>query len=190
MGTLLAPNTDDMMIRVALPLLCLAAIASGYKTVQITPAIKKVFLDLHNKFRAETGGGQPDLVWDDALAKYADDRISDCTYGHDPAHKYGENLYWRSAKTWGKDAATRASNAWHSEIQYIHDAPNWGCAYGATRKTCGHYTQQVWKDTKKVGCAIINTCPSPKVSMVYCEYSPKGNLRYMINGKIINTPPY
>ncbi len=40
------------------------------------------------------------------------------------------------------------------------------------RKMCGHYTQIVWKTTKKVGCAKI-ICDEMDVWV--CNYDPPGN---------------
>ena len=41
---------------------------------------------------------------------------------------------------------------------------------------CGHYTQVVWRNTTKIGCAIY-TCPGFQYgSTVVCDYGPGGNI--------------
>ena len=46
------------------------------------------------------------------------------------------------------------------------------CASGAI---CGHYTQLVWRNTTRVGCAI-HTCPGLTYgSAIFCDYYPAGN---------------
>lgn len=178
-----------MMIRVVLSVLCLAVYASAHDN--LNGKIKNLILKRHNGYRKATGANEPDLVWDNKLAKFAESRIDTCEYGHDPAHTYGENLYWSTdSKMPLWKAVNQATAGWASEIKYVKLAPNWGCAYGAIKpKTCGHYTQEIWSKTKRVGCAINRSCTGKRKTLVYCEYEPRGNMAMKINGKIIG-PPY
>ncbi|XP_012935555.1 venom allergen 5 [Aplysia californica] len=140
------------------------------------------------------GANMPLLYWSNELANYAAARVDKCEYKHDPAKKYGENLYMMYYHFLDADvAATTASQAWGDEIQYV--TPDWACAYGPkTKETCGHYSQQVWNTTTQVGCAVGHCYgggPYPRGTYVFCEYTPKGNL--IINdltGKKIYVPPY
>src|SRR5919202_1513766 len=69
-------------------------------------------------------------------------------------------------------------NAWASEAQYYDYSRN-TCASG---QQCGHYTQIVWRDTLRVGCAH-RTCQSnspfgpgaPAWDFWVCDYEPPGN---------------
>ena len=57
--------------------------------------------------------------------------------------------------------------AWYDEVdRYNYNNPGFS---GAT----GHFTQVVWKDTKKLGCAISN-CPG-QGDIYVCHYDPAGN---------------
>ncbi len=68
--------------------------------------------------------------------------------------------------------------AWAGEAQDYDYATN-GCAPG---KQCGHYTQIVWRDTLRVGCAH-RACDTnspfgaqlPSWDFWVCDYEPPGN---------------
>jgi hypothetical protein len=135
----------------------------------------------------DTGADMPMLKWNGVLTKYAEKRVDECIYEHDPTHKYGENLYWTSIPQDPTFAAKDASEAWGSEVKYKDLVDNWGCGYGEYHKTCGHYMQQIWNLTTHMGCAINPNCVGQKQRhMVFCEYWPRGNMKK--NG--VNTAPY
>jgi len=48
--------------------------------------------------------------------------------------------------------------------------PNFGCPvpYFSDTVTNGHYTQMVWRQTKQIGCAVVN-------DVIFCNYNPAGN---------------
>ncbi|XP_071688666.1 pathogenesis-related protein PRMS-like [Rutidosis leptorrhynchoides] len=135
-----------------------------------TPQEEKEFIDTHNKARLKEG--LPPFTYDQKLAdfarKYASSRARDCALQHSDG-PYGENLFWgnaaKSLKWTPKDAVT----AWVKEQKYYNRKTN-TCKPG---KKCGHYTQIMWRDTKKVGCALTN-CRG-KSTYVVCEYDPPGN---------------
>merc|ERR1712002_1293284 len=172
----LKPASADptiIMLRVVLLLAAFVAFASaGF------PAdARNMILSEHNKYRKETGAaGMKYLVWDAELEAYAEKMAGECKYRHEPAQKYGENIYWASNEQTAVEAAEGASKAWYSEKAVV-DA-EWGCYHGKTAKTCGHFSQQVWKNTKKIGC-FYKYCDAadaaPKGSYLFCEYSPAGN---------------
>ncbi|OIS96796.1 PREDICTED: pathogenesis-related protein PR-1-like [Nicotiana attenuata] len=129
------------------------------------------FLFHHNLVRA-TKMELP-LTWDSNLEKYAkwwaNSRKEDCRLMHsfpEGDFKLGENIYWGSGSTW---TPTDAVNAWADEQKYYNYASN-SCVEG---QLCGHYTQIVWKSTRKVGCARV-ICDSGDVFMT-CNYFPPGN---------------
>merc|ERR1712002_57875 len=148
----LKPASADptiIMLRVVLLLAAFVAFASaGF------PAdARNMILSEHNKYRKETGAaGMKDLVWDAELEAYAEKMAGECKYRHDPAQKYGENIYWASNEQTAVEAAEGASKAWYSEKAVV-DA-EWGCYHGKTAKTCGHFSRQVWKNTKKIAVSI------------------------------------
>ncbi|XP_016469247.1 pathogenesis-related protein PR-1-like [Nicotiana tabacum] len=129
------------------------------------------FLFHHNLVRA-TKMELP-LTWDSNLEKYAkwwaSSRKEDCRLMHsfpESDFKLGENIYWGSGSTW---TPTDAVNAWADEQKYYNYASN-SCVEG---QLCGHYTQIVWKSTRRVGCARV-ICDSGDVFMT-CNYFPPGN---------------
>ena len=75
----------------------------------------------------------------------------------------GENLYAGSGQ-----AATPGSvvDRWVAEVAE-YDIRTDKC-----RGVCGHYTQVVWRDSQRLGCAMV-TCGDSEVWV--CNYDPPGN---------------
>mmetsp|Transcript_8027 Transcript_8027/g.20596 ORF Transcript_8027/g.20596 Transcript_8027/m.20596 type:complete len:283 (+) Transcript_8027:204-1052(+) len=116
----------------------------------------------HNNYRALHG--VPDLVWDTAVEQSAQAWADGCRIPleHSSGTGFGENL------AWGYGSMTAAIDAWYSEIdQYDYGNP------GFTGGT-GHFTQIVWKDTKRLGCAM-GYCPDVYGGYWVCQYDPPGN---------------
>lgn len=127
----------------------------------------KILTDVHNQWREEVG--VPPLEWSDTLAQAAakwalELKKQNCAFKHSRT-KYGENLFTGTA---GFYDANYVVNAWGGEKKDYNYQKN-DCKPG---KMCGHYTQIVWKSTKKVGCAKIE-CDG-RTTWV-CEYYPAGN---------------
>jgi pathogenesis-related protein 1 len=77
----------------------------------------------------------------------------------------GENIY---ASQGSAATPTAAVSLWMSEASSYDYATNSGSA--------GHYTQVVWRDTVRIGCAIVS-CPSLRYSnSILCDYAPGGNV--------------
>lgn len=112
-------------------------------------------------------------MWDFQLEKYArwwaGQRKADCKAEHsfpEGDFKLGENIYWGSGSEWRPaDAVT----AWAAEEKYYNYVKN-SCVEG---EICGHYTQIVWKTTRRIGCAR-SVCDDGDVFM-NCNYDPPGN---------------
>ncbi|XP_012937509.1 pathogenesis-related protein PRB1-3-like [Aplysia californica] len=186
----IAPDSlpQKQMFTSLIPCMFLVSASSANVLNLSNGAIKK-FVDLHNQYRKETGAGLPDLTWSQEMACYAAKLASKCKFAHDPAKKYGENIYMSSQKLTDVKAAMDSSASWRSEKSRVA-ADNWDCAYDLSEATtCGHYSQQVWKATKEIGCGV-SVCDSG--TMVFCEYKPAGNVRRYdpATGKTVNTPPY
>jgi len=78
----------------------------------------------------------------------------------------GENIYGSS----GSGAKPEdAMSLWMSEASsYDYASGNIGSA--------GHYTQIVWRDSVRIGCAIVD-CPALTYhNTVICDYAPGGNI--------------
>ncbi|KAD5960802.1 hypothetical protein E3N88_12274 [Mikania micrantha] len=124
----------------------------AYKT-NATPQDDKEFLEAHNKARIQAG--MPPFTYDQTLAKYANkhalSHARDCALKHSDG-PYGENLFWGNAAKSLKWSPKDAVYAWMKEQKYYNKKTN-TCMPG---QKCGHYTQIMWRDTKKIGCARCN----------------------------------
>ena len=81
---------------------------------------------------------------------------------------YGENLFY----CWSSNSicvtGEYASQSWYSEVsKYNFNSP--GFSSGT-----GHFTQLVWKGSKKIGCGAA--CNKNNKCYVSCNYSPAGNV--------------
>jgi len=137
----------------------------------------------HNKLRAEVGVTKK-LSYSKTLAASAQawanhlKRTNHCQMRHsEPDGKYGENLFWGSAVDWTdgrkelqKVSSKRVVEDWGSEKADYNYRSN-QCAAGAM---CGHYTQLVWRDTKRVGCGVA-VCEDTLEQVWACQYQPTGN---------------
>lgn len=138
----------------------------------------------HNEVRAAvvTATPLPALVWDPALAATAAAWAARCVdseapvglIDHNPdrsdghATYVGENIFGSGGSASGRGAV----DSWAGELQFYDAATN-RCATG---KSCGHYTQIVWRATTAVGCAV-HTCPGLRFgASVVCNYGPGGNV--------------
>lgn len=134
-------------------------------------------LAAHNQVRQQVG--LPALSWDPALAATAKawvmkckdtngDGLVDHNEGRSPSPSMyvGENIYGSSGSATGPAAV----NAWASE------AANYNYSSNTCTGVCGHYTQLVWRETTRVGCAL-SACASLRfASTVVCDYAPGGNV--------------
>ncbi|KAI3958832.1 hypothetical protein MKX01_023508 [Papaver californicum] len=142
--------------------LTLVALLIHVSHAQISP---EDYLSPHNAARAEVNV-EP-LVWDDNVAAYASDyanqRTGDCALVHSTG-SYGENIAMSSGDLAVKDAV----NMWVSEMSNFDHESN-SCRGGQ----CLHYTQVVWANTVRLGCASVSC--SAGGTFVVCSYDPPGN---------------
>lgn len=136
----------------------------------------KIFLDHHNKVRAEVGVGK--LTWSGSLSNYAQSwanqladkkckmKHSECT--DESGRVLGENIFWGSSSEFY--GTIDASKSWYEEKAYYN-----GERIGESRgKPVGHYTQMVWRETREVGAGVAY-CPSGAI-IVVASYYPAGNM--------------
>ncbi|KAJ0965606.1 hypothetical protein J5N97_026744 [Dioscorea zingiberensis] len=151
--------------------MALSLMNSSINIESIKPAITiSQFITSHNAARRVIG--VPPLSWDSKLATfarvYANQRRKDCLLIHSPGeyrYAYGENIFWGKGRRW---IATDVVASWVAEKQWYHYNTN-----SCSGPDCTHYTQIVWRTTKRVGCAKI-VCDSGD-SFAVCEYYPPGN---------------
>ncbi|KAJ5987338.1 PR-1-like protein [Penicillium sp. IBT 35674x] len=129
----------------------------------------------HNVHRANHSA--PNLGWDQSLANAARAWAVACQFRHNTAMLpggYGQNL---------AGSAPTASLAQHiSEFWYNDELRHFDLYYGQATpggdfSTYGHFSQVVWNDTTKVGCATVD-CRGSALGMWYtvCNYFPPGNV--------------
>eukprot|EP01018_Ginkgo_biloba_P026628 Gb_41624 [translate_table: standard] len=125
------------------------------------------FLVPQNNARAQVG--EAPLVFDEKVEGYAiwwaDQRKGDCQLIHSDG-PFGENIFYGSGHDW---TPSDAVNAWIEEKQYYNYETN-SCSGD---EMCGHYTQIVWKNSSRLGCARV-ICENGDVFMT-CNYDPPGN---------------
>ena len=153
-------------IKISLSLLCLMGLALVFPSHAQNS--QQDYVNAHNSARAAVGVGP--VTWDNTVAafaeNYANQRIGDCALVHSGGGgKYGENLAWSSADLSGTDAV----KMWVDE-KADYDYNSNTCAAG---KVCGHYTQVVWRDSVRIGCAKVR-CNNGG-TFIGCNYAPPGN---------------
>uniref|UniRef100_A0A8C8RZF0 ShKT domain-containing protein n=1 Tax=Pelusios castaneus TaxID=367368 RepID=A0A8C8RZF0_9SAUR len=139
------------------------------------PARQMEIVNKHNALRRgvmPTASNMLRMEWNPAAARNAQNWANRCILSHSPpgirkTSNCGENLFMSTAPRSWSDAI----QAWYSEerdFQY---------GVGATRPgaAIGHYTQVVWYNSYRIGCAIA-FCPQRFYKYFYvCHYCPPGN---------------
>jgi pathogenesis-related protein 1 len=123
------------------------------------------YVNAHNNARAQVGVGN--IVWDTNVAAYASDYVKrltgDCRLVHSGG-PYGENLAGGSGDLTGSAAV----KLWVDE-KPKYDYNSNSCVGGE----CRHYTQVVWRNSVRLGCAKARC--SNGGTVISCNYSPPGN---------------
>jgi len=130
----------------------------------------------HNAVRAATGDGIRSLEWDDDVAasaqSWADNLASrDCVLMHSSGTGYGENI---AAFGGNRGTAQRVVDMWVGEREcYTYGPFMEGDACSGECFGCGHYTQVVWENSRRLGCGVAD-CGGGGAIWV-CNYDPPGN---------------
>jgi len=153
---------------------------------------RQAILDAHNQWRNDAALGNLNggkkatkmqkMYWDLELEEHSKKFSRFCHWGHSQNvgwselnYSYGENLYATSADF--GIPADQGVGPWSLEHQYYnHDTG------GCSNEPCGHYTQVVWEDSTRVGCAITE-CSSATdlpaswggLTILVCQYYMPGN---------------
>jgi len=123
------------------------------------------WVDAHNRLRAKHCAGA--LTWSTKLAEIAQRwanalRDRGCVFGHSGGTT-GENL---AAGTSGTLDPASVVQMWYDEVAQYRFPDG-----GFSSKT-GHFTQVVWRGSKRVGCGH-SQCKG--MDILVCEYDPAGN---------------
>ncbi|XP_010522919.1 PREDICTED: repressed by EFG1 protein 1 isoform X2 [Tarenaya hassleriana] len=123
---------------------------------------KAEFLNAHNAVRRRVGEPLRLAAYAGAWAKK---RVGDCRLVHSNG-PFGENIFWGGNTKWRPRDVVRI---WAEENKYYDEKAN-ACE---PDQMCGHYTQIVWRESTKVGCAR-EECSNGGVYVI-CVYNPPGN---------------
>jgi hypothetical protein len=89
------------------------------------------------------------FVWSPSQAVFAQQQADKCALQHSGG-PYGENIYWISSPSIDFTQQTNASfDSWMSEQPLYLGPHNFTGAL--------HYTQHIWKNSKRLGCAWSST---------------------------------
>jgi len=140
--------------------------SSSRSRTMTSGGFSREMLAAHNNIRAEME--LPPLQWSSELAaysqKWANSLIAKNRAAHNSKSPYGENILVTGLGSTPSTVVTE----WASESQdytYHNNACN---------GDCGHYTQLVWRSTRKVGCAMAL---NGQREIWVCSYDPPGNFR-------------
>ncbi len=139
--------------------------------------------EAHNYFRrmVATDTPVPALVWDADIAAvaqaYSEELAANgCGLSHS-SNGYGENLYWQRGLT---VTPMDVVDGWHGEIAcYTYgpfmrgDSCDMACTSAMNASGCGHYTQVVWRETRRLGRGMARCSSGAEIWT--CNYDPPGN---------------
>lgn len=150
----------------------LLALSSG----QLSEDDHQVIVEQHNFRRGQVEPAavyMKRMIWDENLKIVAEGYAAKCRWDHNPdLEDLGENLYVTNGPLDPAEAITK----WFKELDFYNYTSN-ECEEG---QMCGHYTQVVWADSYKVGCAAhlceeIEGLSFGKATILVCNYYPTGN---------------
>ena len=151
-----------------------AGVEDGSLSSHLTPQEVRQLLTIHNHARARVGVAP--LVWSDILATYAQEwadhlastsrRMEHRPHSGTWKQEHGENLFMGTAGYYG---AADAAAAWERE----RSAYDGRTIDGSSLYAFGHYTQLVWRNTKRIGCAKVECAGNV---IIICNYDPPGNV--------------
>jgi hypothetical protein len=138
--------------------------------------LRAVVLDLHNGAREALGVAA--LDWDEALAadaaRYAEDMAKTGLFRHSPrgnrAIPSGENLWMGPHRLYGYQVMVGSFLEEGKLFRTGGRLPD--ISTTGRWQDVGHYTQMIWRGTKKVGCALGE---GAQYDYLVCRYFPAGN---------------
>lgn len=140
------------------------------------PALRAAMLDGHN--RARSALGLAPLAWDDALAAdaaaYARVLASTGQFRHavqpQGPTRQGENLFTGTRDAYRYEEMVAL---WVAEKKDFVNRPTPGFSTTGRWEDVAHYSQIVWLNSTRVGCALASNATD---DYLVCRYSPTGNV--------------
>jgi pathogenesis-related protein 1 len=160
-------QSEELTVRSGSKTITIQSGASDFGSRTITADdFAREMLNAHNDVRGRVG--LPPLQWSEDLAaysqKWANSLIANNRTAHNSKSPYGENILSSGLGSTPASVVTE----WASESQ------NYTYSTNTCNGDCGHYTQLVWRNTRKVGCA---TAHNNQREIWVCSYDPAGNVR-------------
>lgn len=130
----------------------------------------------HNLVRQNHNVGA--LVWDESLAadasRYAQRLAAAKQFEHSESARgqpaQGENLWMGTRSAY---AFREMTGAWIEEGQDFTRGTFPNISRSGSWEKVGHFTQMVWSETRKVGCAVAANTEN---DVLVCRYFPAGNV--------------
>lgn len=150
-----------------------AAVSAPIPTPHSGLAFEEAIVRMHDAERAAVGSGP--VVWDAELARDAADwarhlaRVNDLVHWseeNEDDNGQGENL-WMGTR--GHYGVARMIEGWSEEKRPLARMTSWEDDYHQV----GHYTQMVWAETRRIGCAVASNREN---DVLVCRYWPAGNV--------------
>ncbi|MCC2979240.1 CAP domain-containing protein [Sphingomonas sp. IC4-52] len=138
--------------------------------------LRQVMLEGHNRTRADAG--VPPLQWDESLVasarSYAEEmarsgRFAHAEQPHGPTRQ-GENL-WTGTR--GAYRFEEMLGHWAAEGRDFVNGITPAFSRTGKWQDVSHYTQMIWRNTTRVGCAIAS---NRRDDYLVCRYTPAGNV--------------
>jgi pathogenesis-related protein 1 len=147
--------------------LCAHLPGSGdYTEASSMSGLAREILNEHNAVRDDLR--LPPLQWSEELAaisqKWANTLLKQRRFDLDPNTPFGENLFMISGGSASPAAVVR---------QWASESHNYDHGSNSCSGICGHYTQLVWRRTRRVGCAVAKGAGR---EIWVCSYDPPGNV--------------
>lgn len=133
-------------------------------------------LTAHNRERSLSLS--PPLVWDDALARgaqqWADHLARSGEFAHSPdapgAVPVGENIWGGTAARFQPESMV---GLWVSEKRFFKPGVFPDNSTSGRLEDVTHYTQLIWRSTRRVGCGLSR---GPRDDILVCRYASAGNM--------------
>ena len=164
----------DLRSSLSLALLCLSPLLIG-GTAQRADFNSRL-LAAHNAERARIG--VPAMGWDPALAAdarvWADELAATGRFEHSPDESgkplEGENLWAGTPRAYSPEAMV---GLWAAEKADYRPGLFPNNSRSGDVENVGHYTQLIWRSSRRVGCA---TAVGRDEEFLVCRYSDAGNV--------------
>lgn len=131
-----------------------------------TNGFSRQMLTAHNNIRIQAK--LPPLQWSVKLAAYAQRwanlLLAKNGTGHNPRSPYGENIFISGKGVDAEDVV----------MEWASESRDYSYRTNSCSTDCGHYTQLVWRETQRVGCAVAS---NSRRTIWVCSYDPPGNNR-------------